>query len=74
MGKGGVLCLSNIGHAWTAFNKTLDHPTAAFSTARPHVEQARTTKGAVDPNTDHNAMILDFYLFKSLQLMMNYYD
>jgi len=32
----------------------------------PHVEQARTNKGVIDPAMDHNARIHDHNLFKSL--------
>ena len=54
------------GHAGTTRNKTLDHLTAAFSSVRPHVEQARGSRGVIEPATDHNVKIYEYNLFKSL--------
>jgi hypothetical protein len=36
-----------IGNAGTTINKNLDHFTAAISTARPRLEQARANKGVI---------------------------
>jgi hypothetical protein len=55
-----------IGHAGTTLTRTLDHLTAAFSTARPTVERSRASKGVSNPATDHNAKTHDYFLFKSL--------
>jgi hypothetical protein len=44
---------------------TTSYLTAAFSTVRPHVEQARASMGVIDPATDHNARIHDYILLKS---------
>jgi hypothetical protein len=45
-------------------HKTLDHNTAAFYTIHPYVEQARASRGALDPVTNHNGMIHNYNLFK----------
>ena len=55
-----------IGHAGTTLTKTLDHLTPASSTVRPSVERSRANRGAASPATDHNAMIHDYNMFKSL--------
>ena len=60
------LVASPIGHAGATLNKTLYHLTATFSTVRPHVDQARASKGAIDTATDHNARIHVYNLFKSI--------
>jgi hypothetical protein len=57
---------SPIDHAGTTLAATLDHLTVAFSTVRPHAEQARASKGDTDAAIYHNAKTRDFALFKSL--------
>ena len=42
------------------------HLTAAVSTVRSYVEHSRAIKGAIDPDTDHNAKIHDYNLCKPL--------
>jgi hypothetical protein len=56
----------SIDHAGTTLTRTLDHLTAAFSIVRPTVERSRANRGAPSPATDHNAMIHDYSLFKSM--------
>ncbi len=55
-----------IGHAGTTLTKTLDQLTTAFSTVRPTTVRSSTSKGDTFTATDHNAMIHDYTLFKSL--------
>ncbi len=57
-----------IGHVGTTLTKTLDHLTAAFSTARPNLERTRASRGADSPDTDlhHNARTHDYNPLKSL--------
>jgi len=55
-----------IGHAGTTLSRTLDHLTAAFSTARPRVDHTNANKGTSQPITDSNAKSHDYLLFKSL--------
>jgi hypothetical protein len=54
-----------IDPAGTTLTATLKHLTAAFSAIRPHVEQAKASKGAIDRTMDHNAKIHDFSLFRN---------
>ena len=53
-------------HACTTLKATINHLTAAFSTARPRVERTRATKGNTDPVTDHTARTHDYNMFKLL--------
>ncbi len=56
----------SIGHAGITLGKIIDRRTAAFSTVRSHVEQARASRGDIDPGTDHNIRIHDYNIFKSM--------
>jgi hypothetical protein len=55
-----------LGHACTTLMATLNHLTAAFSTARPRVERTRATRGNTYPVTDHTARTHDYNMLKSL--------
>ncbi len=55
-----------IGNVGITLNKTLDNLTHAFHTVRPHLEQARASRGVTYPIMDHNARIHDFIIVKSL--------
>ena len=55
-----------IGHAGTTLTTTLDHLTAAFSTARPRVERPGVPWATTTTVTDHTARTHDYNLFKSL--------
>jgi hypothetical protein len=55
-----------IGHAGTTLTATLDHLTAAFSTARPRVERPGVSRDTTTTVTDHTARTHDYNLFKSL--------
>ena len=46
--------------------RTLDHPTAAFSTVRPRVDHINVNAGTSHLITDSNARSHDYRLFKSL--------
>ncbi len=55
-----------IGYESTTLNMTLNQLTAAFSAVRPTVGRLRTSRGAANPATDHNAMIHKYNMFNSM--------
>jgi hypothetical protein len=55
-----------IGHAGTTLTATLDHLTAAFSTARPRAKRSGVSRSSATTVTDHTARTHDYNLFKSL--------
>jgi hypothetical protein len=55
-----------IGHTGTTLKATLDHLTAAFSTARPREDRSRARMDITNTVTDHTARTHDYNLFKSL--------
>ena len=55
-----------IGHAGTVLDKTHKSLATALSATRPSGAQARDTRGAVDPDVDHEARAHDMSLFKDM--------